>query len=92
MPRSRNRVNKGGRKAHNKAVNNRNLLKQKEEEKQRKLFMDQLMKAQQDALENQQADVEVVDADDMGDIGDLSDIGLDDIQVDTEPEITENKS
>jgi hypothetical protein len=80
MPKSRVR---GGKTKHRKRVINRNLLKKREEDKQRKLFMEQLQKIQEDAMKQQ--DANVVDAEDLGDLG-LDDLGLNDVTTEQSTE------
>lgn len=87
MPKSRN---KGGAKAHRKKVNQRNLIKKNQEEKQKKEFMSQLQKMQADAMTEQEQ--EVVNIEEIGDIGDFgldSDVDIEDIEPieDTSEEI-----
>jgi len=84
MPKSKLR---GGKKAHNKRVQERNLIKKRKDEKAQRLFMDQLKEIQEAAMVEQEQ--EVVNVDEMGDIGEFE---LEDAEIVSETtEETEEK-
>ena len=72
MPKSKGRHSA---KKHRARVNERNLIKKRQEEKLKKDFMNQMQKIQEEAMKQEQ---EVVNVDDMGDIGDF---GLEDAEI-----------
>jgi len=72
MPKSKGRHSA---KKHRVRVNERNLIKKRQEEKLKKDFMNQMQKIQEEAMKQEQ---EVVNVDDMGDIGDF---GLEDAEI-----------
>jgi predicted phage gp36 major capsid-like protein len=54
MPKSRNRVKKGGRKAHTKKVQARSINVKNKKEKSQREFMEMIKKAQEENQENQE--------------------------------------